>query len=186
MNRKPSAGTRRRYIEYIVNRHTGVTNPNWWGPLDDLDYPKQAVAYREWALKRAPTLRAELEAMSDDALLAEYDRCNENPECLAFSLENFQQQEQQDEVERTRQRMQQYHRDVARKGGLAHRSTKQPEIIAACRDMRISDPKITAKQAYKKLSTAGHRLSNGGLIRFDKQKPISFPTFRTHYWPKGK
>jgi hypothetical protein len=184
MNRKPSAGTRRRYIEYIVNRHTGVNNPNWWGPLDldNVDYPEQAVAYRKWALARAPSLRTELEAMSDEALLAEYDRCNETPECLTFSLENLQQQEQQDEVERTRQ----YHRNMTRAGGFAHRSAKQPpEITEACKCMYASNRKIAAKQGYDKLmSKDGYRMPDGRVIRFKGE--LAFETFRTRYWPKRK
>jgi len=96
MHCKLAADTRRRYIEYIVDRHTGVTNPNWWGP----PYPEQKDKYQEWALARVSSLRAELEAKPDDALLAELDRCNKprERECINFMLEEFQQQEQQADI----------------------------------------------------------------------------------------
>jgi hypothetical protein len=178
MHGKMSAGTRRRYIEYIVNRHTGVTNPNWWGP----PYPEQKDKYQEWALARESSLRAELEAMSDDALLAEFDRCN-NPreqECINFMLEEFQQQERQDEFER----MKQYQRGIAQKGGCAHRSIRQPpQIMEACKDMYAKDPKMTAKEAHKKLSSkTGHEMPDGRVIQFERE--IAFESFRTRYWTK--
>src|SRR6516164_9678360 len=153
MHCKLAADTRRRYIEYIVDRHTGVTNPNWWGP----PYPEQKDKYQEWALARVSSLRAELEAKPDDALLAELDRCNKprERECINFMLEEFQQQEQQAEFDRVRE----YHRSVAQKGGRVHRSAGQPsEIIEACKDLYARDPKTTAKEAYQELSDTGHEM----------------------------
>jgi hypothetical protein len=94
MNRKPSVGTRRRYIEYIVNRHTGVTNPAWWGP----PYPEQMDEYQEWALARASSLRAELEAMSDDALLMEYERCDKEQEWFDFMSARHEKEQRQRET----------------------------------------------------------------------------------------
>jgi hypothetical protein len=174
---------RRRIIDHIVEAHTGLTNPYWWGPLDDpaIVHKKIEIVYREWATARAPTLRAELEALADSVLIAEKERCNQRPECLAVFSSLYEELEQQEELER----FQQYHRSIAQKGGRARRSTRQPpEIVEACKDMYARNPKVAAKKAHEKLSGKGHEMPGGQVVRFNR--PIAFETFRTRYWPKRR
>jgi hypothetical protein len=180
MTSNMSADTRRQIIDHIVEAHTQSTNPNWWAPLDDpaIVYKEIAIAYREWATARAPTLRAELEVLPDSGLIAEQERCHQRPEWYAVSLVLSEELERQEELERFRQ----YHRSIAQKGGRAHRSTRQPEIVEACKDMYARNSKIAAKKAYEKLSDKGHEMPDGRVIRFNR--PITFETFRTKYWPK--
>ena len=177
------ADERRQIIDHIVEAHTGLTNPNWWGPLDDpaIVYEEIAIGYRAWATARAPTLRAELEALPDSVLIAEKKRCNQRPEWLAVSIVLSEELERQEELERFRQ----YHRSIAQKGGRAHLSTRQPpEIIEACKHMYARAPKIAARKAYEKLSGKGHKMPDGRVIRFEGE--IAFETFRTKYWPKRR
>jgi hypothetical protein len=134
MTSNMSADERRQIIDHIVEVHTGLTNPNWWGPLDDpaIAHKEIAIAYREWATALAPILRAELEALADSALIAEMEYCNQHPGWLDFSLAQIEELDRQEELERFRQ----YHRSIAQKGGRAHRGTSQPpEIVEACKDI---------------------------------------------------
>lgn len=121
MTSNMSAGERRKIIDHIVEAHTGLTYPNWWGPLDDpaVVHKEVAIAYREWATARAPTLRAELEALPESVLIAEKESCNQRPEWFAVSSLLYEELERQQELERLRQ----YHRSIAQKGGQTHRST---------------------------------------------------------------
>jgi hypothetical protein len=179
MTSNMSADTRRQIIDHIVEAHTQSTNPNWWGPLDDsaIVYKEIAIVYREWATARAPTLRAELEAVPDSELIAEKELCDQRPEWRAvFSLLD-EELERQEELERLRR----YHRSIAQKGGRAHRSTGQPDIVEACKDM-ARNSKVAAKKAYEKFSGKGHKMPDGRVIQFNPQ--IKFETFRTKYWPK--
>jgi hypothetical protein len=170
-----SADTRRLFIDYIVKTELGLNNSAWW---DEQDCGPELVAYRKWARTREPTLRAELEPMSDDKLRAEYERRDRLSEHAYFWMEKDNQRERQEEIERQRQ----YHRSVAQKGGRAHRSAKQPpEIIQACEDMYARNPKITAKEAHRKLED-GYEMPDGRVIRF--KTSIRYETFRTKYWPK--
>jgi hypothetical protein len=181
MSSKMSADTRRQVIDHIVEVHTQLANPNWWGSLDDpaIVYKEIAIVYREWATALAPTLRARLEALPDSALIAEREYCNQHPGWLDFSLALNEELERQEELKRFRQ----YHRSIAQKGGRAHRSTRQPpEIVEACKDMCASNPKVAAKKAHEELSGKGHKMPDGRIIRFNRQ--IAFETFRTKYWPK--
>jgi hypothetical protein len=182
MTSNMSADTRRQIIDHIVEAHTQLTNPNWWGPLDDpaIVYKEIPIVYREWATARAPTLRAELEALPDSVLIAEKERCNQHPEWWAVSLVLSEELERQEELERSRQ----YHRSIAQKGGRARRSTKQPEIVEASKDMYARNPKVAAQKAYEKLSGKGHKMPDGRVVRFNRQ--IAFETFRTRYWPKRR
>ena len=176
-----SADERRQIIDSVVEAHTGIANPNWWGPLDDpaIVYKEIAIVYREWATARAPSLRAELEALPDSVLIAEKESCNQRPECLAVFSLLYEELERHEELERSRQ----YHRSIAQKGGRAHRSTRQPlEIVEACKDMYARNPKVAARKAHEKLSGKGHKMPDGRVIRFNRQ--IAFETFRTRYWPK--
>jgi hypothetical protein len=175
-----SADDRRKIIDHIVESHTGLRIPALWGPIDDpaIVYPELAIAYRNWAIARAPILRGELEAMPDNILLSEKKRCNQQPEWRDFLQAQYEEIDRKQEVERLRQ----YHRSVAQKGGRAHRSTKQQDIIDACKDMYARDPKITAKPAYRKLGGTGHKMPDGRVVRFERQ--IAFETFRTGYWPQ--
>jgi hypothetical protein len=178
--RQLSAGTRRAYINYIVNKHLALNEAPYW----DWENPTpEMLAYREWKIEQEPLLRAELEAMTDDELRTEYDRCcnPRNWEISDFSSKQFEQHERWEEIERERQSR----RSMAQKGGLKHRSTKQSEIIEACKDMRARDPKIKAKEAYKRLLNTGHHLQDGRIIRFGK-KPLALATFTSRYWPKQK
>lgn len=179
MTSNMSADERRQIVDHIVEAHTQLSNPNWWGPLDDATIlgKEMTIAYREWATARAPALRAELEALPDSFLIAEIERCNW-PEWLDRDLGLYEELERQEELERFRQ----YHRSIAQKGGRAHRSTRQLEIVEACKDMYARYPKIAAQEAYVKLSGEGHRMPDGRGIRFKRQ--IAFETFRTKYWPK--
>ena len=180
MTSNMSADTRRQIIDHIVEAHTQSTNPNWWGPLDDsaIVYKEIAIAYRAWATVLAPTLLAELEALPDSVLITVKEYCNQNPAWFDFFSVQYEEMERQEELERLRQ----YHRSIAQKGGRAHPSTRQPEIVEACRDMFARDPNVTAKKAYKELSEKGHKMPDGRVIRFKRQ--IAFETFRTKYWPK--
>jgi hypothetical protein len=183
MTSNMSADTRRQIIDHIVEAHTQLTNPNWWGPLDDPAIVDReiVIAYREWATAVAPTLRAELESLPDGVLIAETERCNQHPGWLDFFSAANEELERQEELERCRQ----YHRSFAQKGGRAHRSTGQsPEILEACRDMSARNPKVSAKKAHEKLSGKGHRMPDGRVIRFKRQ--IAPETFRTKYWPKRR
>jgi hypothetical protein len=179
MTRNMSADTRRRFIDYIVNTNLGLHNSVWW---DEQNCNAETAAYRDWALARVPTLRDELEAMSDDQILAKYERCrNELPEWwFGFFADKKQQQERQEELERIRK----YHRTFARKGGRAQQSRKQPEIMEACKDIRAHNPKITAKKAYEMLHRGGYKMPDGRVIRF--AKPMAFESFRQRYWSKPK
>jgi hypothetical protein len=181
MTSNMSADERRLTVDHIVEAHTGLANPNWWGPLNDsaVVYKEIAIAYREWATARALTLRAELEALPDSVLIVEKERCNQRPEWFAFFSVQYEELERQQELERFRQ----YHRSIAQKGGRAHRSTKQPpEIVEACKDMYARNSKVAAQKAHGKLSGKGHEMPDGRVIRFKRQ--IAFETFRTKYWPK--
>jgi hypothetical protein len=183
MNSNMSADTRRQIIDHIVEAHTGLNNPNWWGPLDDpaIVYKEIAIVYREWATRRAPILRAELEALPDSVLIAEKERCNQHPEWSAVFSLLYEELEQQEALERSRQ----YHRSIAQKGGRAHRSTRQPpEILEACKDMYARNPKVAAKKAHEELRGDAHKMPDGRVIRFKRQ--IAFGTFRTRYWPKRR
>lgn len=169
-----SAGKRRKIIDRIVETETELTrwaNPNGLTP--------EAAPYREWATTRAPTLRAELEAMTDQELLAEKERCRQPfpefiPEWTTFTWAKLEEEERRHEVERQWQ----YFRSIAQKGG--QRSKKQPDIIEACRDMYARNPKISVRRAYNKLCDTGHEMPGGRVVRFKKK--IAYETFRTHYW----
>jgi hypothetical protein len=183
MTSNMSADTRRQIIDHIIEAHTQLANPNWWGPLDDpgIVYKEIAIAYREWATARAPTLRAELEALSDSVLTAEKERCNQCPEWSAVFSMLYEELERQEELDRSRQ----YHRSIAQKGGRAHRSTRQPPgILEACKDMYARNPKVAALKAHEKLSGKGHKMPDGRVIQFKRR--IAFATFRTKYWPKRR
>jgi hypothetical protein len=170
-----SANTRQGFINYIVNRHLGLTSTVWWAPKSD-PHP-ETIAYREWASDREPELRAALETMSDDALLTAYDECNARPGWLDFSLHRNELQEQREETERQRQ----YHRSVSKKGGHAHQSRGQAEIVAACRDMYRHNPKITSTRAHQRLSNKGHVMPDGRRVVFTPK--ISLRSFQARYWP---
>jgi hypothetical protein len=116
--------------------------------------------------------------LPDSVLIAEKERCNQRPEWLAVFSLLYEGLERQEELERFRQ----YHRSIAQKGGRAHRSTGQPEIVEACKDMYARNSKVAAKKAYEKLSGKGHKMPDGRVIGFNKE--IAFETFRTRYWPK--
>jgi hypothetical protein len=191
MTSNMSADTRRQIIDHIVDVHTGLNNPNWWGPLDDpanvpIAYRKWAtvypIAYREWATAAAPILRTGLEALPDSELVAEKERCTQHPAWLDFSSALHEELERQEELERC----QKYHRNIAQRGGRAHRSTGQPpEIIEACKDMYATNPSIKAREAYDRLKAkTGHRMPDGRVVRFEEA--IRFEPFRTKYWPKRK
>ena len=175
MTSNTSADTRRQIIDHIVEAHTQLTNPNWWGPLDDpaTVHKEIVIAYREWATALAPTLRAKLEALPDSALIA-------HPGWRDFFSVAYEELERQEELERSRQ----YHRSLSQKGGRAHRPSNQG-IIEAIKDMYAHDPEIKAKSAYRKLIGTGHEMPDGTVIRLDKSK-LAFQTFRTRYWPKRK
>jgi hypothetical protein len=176
MTGRMSAGTRRRFIDFIVNRNLALNNTVWWS--EESPSPETA-AYREWALTAAPILRAELETTSDDELRAKHD-CRER-EWFDFFQARFEHKERQQESER----QQQYHQSVARKGGRTHRSAGQPlVIIEACKDMCARIPRMTAKKAYQKLRDTGHEMPDGRVIRFEGK--LALETFRTKYWPKRK
>jgi hypothetical protein len=176
MTAKMSVGTRRRLIDYIVKTDLGMRGSVWW---TEQDCNLETAAYRDWATARAPDLRAALEAVPDDTLWVEYNRCHGNPEWSDFFAEKLERQEHQQEIERQRR----YHRSLSQKGGLTRRSTRQPpEISEACRDMHARNPKITAKEAYRKLNGTGHEMLDGRVIRFER--PIKYESFRTRYWPK--
>jgi hypothetical protein len=96
-----SAGTRRQFIRFLFDKHVGLNRaPGSKSDLSEaLDFlvvfasieqknsswiVRQATAWREWVLLRAPELRAELEALTDDALRSAYDHfaippLNRNP-----------------------------------------------------------------------------------------------------------
>jgi hypothetical protein len=171
---------RRQIIESLVEAHTGIANPNWWGPPFDTTIYEIAIPYQDWATARAPTLRAELEAQPDSALEAEIERCNQRPEWSAVFGMLYEALEKAEELKRFRQ----YHETLSQKGGRAHRPFK-PEIIEAIKDMYAHDPEISAKLAYGKLIGTGHKMPDGKVIRLDKSK-LAFQTFRTRYWPKRK
>ena len=176
MTSNMSADKRRQIIDHIVETHTQLSNPNWWGPLDDpaIVDKKIVIAYREWATALAPTLRAKLEALPDSALIA-------HPGWRDFFSVAYEELERQEELERFRQ----YHRSIAQKGGRALRSTRQlPGIVEACRDMYAKNPKVAAQIAYEKLRGKGHKMPDGRVVRFNRQ--IAFETFRTRYWPKRR
>jgi hypothetical protein len=172
-----SANTRRRFIEYIVNTHLALNNAVWWNGENP---NSETIAYREWALGREPTLRKELEAMSDGELRTAYAQCNDNPEWATFFQEQIEQQEKQQEADRQKQ----YHLRLSQKGGQAQPSRWQKEIVEACQDMYASNPELQAKQAYDKLSTTGHVIPDGKKVTF--QPLITYETFRTKYWVKRK
>jgi hypothetical protein len=185
MTSNMSPDTRRQIIDHIVEAHTQLTNPNWWGPLDDpaIVHKEIVIAYREWAAARAATLCAELEAVPDSVLMAEQERCNQplQPEWIAFFSSAYEELDRQEELERFRQ----YHRSIAQKGGRAHRSTRQPPgILEACKDMYARNPKVAALKAHEKLSGKGHKMPDGRVIQFKRR--IAFETFRTKYWPKRR
>jgi hypothetical protein len=181
MTSNMSADERRQIIDSVVDAHTGIANPNWWGPPWDTTIYEIAIPYQDWATARAPTLRAELAALPGSALEAEIERCKERPEWSAVFRVLYEALEKTEELERYRQ----YHRSIAQKGGRAHRSTRQPpEIVEACRDMYARNPKVSAEKAYEKLSGKGHKMPDGRVIRFNRQ--ITFQTFRTRYWPKRR
>jgi hypothetical protein len=138
------------------------------------------IASREWATARAPALRAELEALPESALIAEKERCKLRPEWSAFLSVQFKELERQEELERCRQ----YHRSITQKGGRAPRSTSQPQIVEACKEMYARNSMVAAQKAYEKLSNKGHKMPDGRVIRFKRQ--IVFKTFRTKYWPKRR
>ena len=181
MTSNMSADKRRQIIDHIVETHTQLSNPNWWGPLDDpaIVDKKIVIAYREWATAVAPILRAELEAQPDSVLIVEKERCN-HPGCFDFFSVQYDELERQEELERSRQ----YHRSLSQKGGRAHRPSNQG-IIEAIKDMYAHDPEISAKLAYGKLIGTGHKMPDGKVIRLHKSK-LAFQTFRTRYWPKRK
>ena len=172
-----SAETRRLYIDYIVYKHLGMNNPVWWG--EERASPV-AIAYRAWALGVTPSMQAALEKMTSDALQTAYDECNDHPGWLDFSLHLNELLEQQEETERQRQ----YHLDVSKRGGHAHQSRWQPEIVAACQDMYRRDPKITSKQAHQRLSTNGHVMPDSKIVVFSPQ--LSLKSFRARYWPRRR
>jgi hypothetical protein len=152
------ANLRKLLIDFVVKESLGLDDPVWW---DEQNRGAGTPAYREWALAQEPTLRAELEAMSDDELAAECERfCDELMPEVGWPgtvAEKIRQEKRQEKLTR------QYHRTIARQGGRSHRSAKQPpQIIEACMDMRATDPTITARQAYDKLkSKTGHRPTGG-------------------------
>jgi hypothetical protein len=171
---------RRQIIDHIVKAHTGIANPNWWGPLEDSENPEMAITYRQWATTRAPTLRAELEALPDSALVAEIERCNQpgQPEWFAFFRVLDEAQEKAEELERFRQ----YHRSIAQKVGHTHLSRKQPpEIVEACKDMYAKNPRVSMEKAYNNLSVSGkgYKMPDGQVVRFTRK--IERSSFR-RYW----
>lgn len=153
-----------------------MNNPVWWG--EERTSPV-AIAYRAWALGVTPSMRATLEKMTSDALQTAYDECNDHPGWLYFSSWLNELQDQQEEFERQRQ----YHLSLSKRGGHAHRSRGQPEIVAACQDMYRRDPKMSAKQAYKELID-GYVMPDGRGIVF--QPLIAPETFRTKYFPQRR
>jgi hypothetical protein len=181
MTSNMSTDERRQIINHIVEAHTGLTNPNWWGPPSDTTIYEIAFSYQDWASARAPTLRAELEALPDSALEAEIERCNQRPEWSAIFGMLYEALKKAEELGRFRQ----YRRSIAQKAGRAPRSTSQPpEIIEACKDMYARNPRVAAKKAHEKLIGKGHKMPDGRVIRFNRQ--IAFETFRTRYWPKRR
>jgi hypothetical protein len=50
--------------------------------------------------------------------------------------------------------------------------------------MYARNPKVAAQKAHEKLSSKGHKMPDGRVIRFERQ--IAFATFRTRYWPKRR
>jgi hypothetical protein len=172
-----SAETRRLYIDYIVYQHLGM---NYRALCGGERTSPAAIGYRTWALGVTPNMRAALETMTSDALQTAYDECNDHAGWEDFSLWMNELLDQQEENERQRQ----YHLSFSQKGGHAHRSRRQSEIIAACQDMFARNPKISAKPAYDKLSTNGHVMPNGSVVVFSP--PIKFETFRTKYWPQRR
>jgi hypothetical protein len=181
MTSSMSAGERRQIIDHIVEAHTGIANPNWWGPPWDTTIYEIAMPYQDWATARAATLRAELEAVPHSVLIAETEGCNQRPEWSAVFRLLYEALEKAEELQHFRQ----YHRSIAQKGGRARRSTRQPPgILEACKDMYARNPKVAAQKAYEKLSGKGHKMPDGRVVRFNRQ--IAFETFRTGYWPKRR
>lgn len=168
-----SSGTRRRFIDYIVNKTLGFDQANLW--QGEADNPTKR-AYREWARSREPSLRAELKAKADDALRAAHDEAPALRELLAF-LSGLGAEQRRSGMPDPWMSESEYgpsHRDVSRKGGQAH--SRSPDIIAAIQDMYARNPKVQAKQAYHTLSATG-RIINGKPAR---------GTFDRHYWPLRK
>jgi hypothetical protein len=171
-----SAETRRRYIDFIVYKHLGMNCPVWWG--EERASPV-AIAYRAWALGVTPSMRAVLETMTSDALQTASDECNDYSGRLDCSLWLNELQDHQEEMERQRQ----YHLSLSKRGGHAHRARWQPEIVAECQDMYCRNPKLSAKEAYKKLID-GYVMPDGRGIVF--QPLIAPETFRMKYFPQRR
>jgi hypothetical protein len=150
-----SASTRRRLLDYIVNKHLGLNYVDPWSAVHSASIAK---AMREWSLDRAPGLRAELEAMSDHALWNAYDVsnvCSEWMLVLGMMVEHQKQQQDIDSAARI----------LGRRGGRKHRSESQPDIIPAIQEMIANCPGITSTSARKKL-TSGYKMLDGRFVKF--------------------
>jgi hypothetical protein len=168
--------TRRRLIiDYIVYQRLGMNCPVWWG--EERTSPV-AIAYRTWALRVTPSMRASLETMTSDALEAAYAECNDHAGWVECSLWLNELQEQQEEIERQRQ----YHLSFSKKGGHAHESRMQMDVIAAIQEMYRQNTKIKMTKAHHTLSTDGYPMPNG-RVTFNPH--LTLKSFE-RYWPLRK
>jgi hypothetical protein len=209
-HRPMSAGTRQQFIRFLFGRHIGLNRtPGSKSDLcEALDFllvcapliqkksswiVRHATTWQEWITLRAPELRAELEALTDDALRSAYDHfaiplLNRNPlnpdDPTPEWLGLFRYCLRREQREKA-QRKGPSHRSVSRKGGHAHRSRRQIAVLPAILNMLEREPKLTASRAHKRLSgRRGYRMRDGRVIRLDP--PITISSFRRWYWTEAR
>lgn len=61
----------------------------------------------------------------------------------------------------------QHQRKKLSEGGRKSKRQRNPDVIAACQNIRASESGITCRTAFKRMTTGGHRMPDGKLVRFE-------------------
>jgi hypothetical protein len=73
-------------------------------------------------------------------------------------------------------------RQKSSEGGRKSKRQRNPDVIAACLNIRGNEPDATCSTAFKRMTTRGHTMPNGKIVPFKGAET----SFRRHWTEAGK